>query len=296
MKIIRKNNRITTFSKEHSPVVSVSLEENFIVETIDCYCGQIKNKKDLRSQIDSSLVNASTGPIFIKDTFPGDIICVTIHKIRLDSQGLILTFPGLGPLGDLIFQENTRILPVKDGLAYFNEKIIIPVNPMIGVIGVAPVTEEVSCESPGDHGGNMDTKDIKEGSKVYLPIFVKGGNLAIGDLHAIMGDGELSGMAIEIGGKVELGISKVENHFDLKMPIVETESEYLVIASEENFEKAAKKGIWYATELLQKNLNISFEDAYCLLSATCDLRVSQIVNPLITIRVAIPKSILSILF
>lgn len=295
MEIIKRTNYITSFSSNHKPVNWKDLEEPFIVETNDCYCGQIQTENILRSEINGTLINASTGPIYIKDTFPGDVICVEIRKIQLDPQGLMLTYPGLGPLGDLIDEQDTKIIPIIDGEAYFNKEIKLPINPMIGVIGLAPKVGDISCEAPGDHGGNLDTKDIKEGSKVYLPVFVEGGYLALGDLHATMGDGELCGMGIEIGGRVEIKVSKVRTK-NIKMPIVETEKEFLIIASDLDFESASKKGIKYATRILQDNLNIEFKDAYRILSASCDLRVCQIVNPLLTIRIAIPKKLIPNLF
>ena len=155
--------------------------------------------------------------------------------------------------------------------------------------------KEISTEEPGDHGGNIDTKEIKEGSKVYLPVFIEGGLLAIGDLHGAMGDGELCGMGIEIGGKVQVNISKVDTG-TIKMPIVETEKEFLIIASDKNFEKASRKGILYATQIISEKLNLNFEDGYRLLSATCDIRISQIVNPLLTLKVAIPKTLIPNIF
>lgn len=113
----------------------------------------------------------------------------------------MVTSPGLGVLGEKITEAHTKIIPIKNGFAEFNEKIRLPLTPMIGVLGVAPAEGSVHCAVPGDHGSNMDTKLIKVGSKVYLPVFVSGANLALGDLHACMGDGELSGTGIETAGQ-----------------------------------------------------------------------------------------------
>jgi amidase len=82
----------------------------------------------------------------------------------------------------------------------FNE-LKIELNPMIGVIGVAPL-ENISNGEPGPHGGNMDNKLISEGTVLYLPVFVEGALFGLGDLHAAMGDGEVNVTGIEIGGKV----------------------------------------------------------------------------------------------
>ena len=68
----------------------------------------------------------------------------------------------------------SKIIPIEDGFALFNDRVKVPLNPMIGVIGVAPEGEPVSCGTPGAHGGNMDTKLIAEGATLYFPVFAEG--------------------------------------------------------------------------------------------------------------------------
>src|SRR5690554_447258 len=131
MKYISKDHYITEFSPINEPVLSIGLGEKFVVETNDCYCGQFNNTRVLRSQIDPSLINASTGPIYIDGVVPGDVICVHIHKITLENQGVMLTYPGLGPLGEFIHSEDTKIIPVRDHKAFFSKDIILPIEPMI---------------------------------------------------------------------------------------------------------------------------------------------------------------------
>ena len=296
MKVIGSDKRIYTFSPLNKPQAFIDLGETFWIETEDCYGGQIQTEHDLRTHIDTSTMDASTGPIAVNGVFQGDVIRVEILDIQVADKGIMVTAPGLGPLGDMIAEATTKIIPIEDGLARFNDRICFPIKPMIGVIGVAPREGSVHCATPGDHGGNLDTKDITIKSSVYFPVFVDGANLAVGDLHARMGDGELDGTGIEVAGKIKMRVSKVKCAVSLTMPIVETDEEYLVIASEQSFSAAARKGIACAVKLLEKSLELSFSDAYRLVSATCDLRVSQIVNPLITVRVAIPKSLTPPLF
>jgi len=290
MKVISKNNAIFYFDAKNKPIVSVKLNEEFWVETNDCYFGQIKTEEDLRSNIDDTLKNAATGPIKVLGVLPGDVICIEILDIKLDSYGIMITSPGHGILGDLINEPNTKIIHIKKGKAVFSDKIKLAVEPMVGVIGVSTISK-LRSTLPGEHGGNMDVKDIKAGSKVYFPVNVEGAGVAIGDLHACMADGEISGSGIDISGIVKLRISKVQG-FDVNVPIVETKKEFMVISSEETLEKAIRKGVIVACKLLQKSLKVNFPDAYRLVSITCDVRICQVVNPLVTIRVCIPKHLL----
>lgn len=290
MKVIGKNNAIFYFDVKNKPRASVKLNEEFWVKTNDCYFGQIQSKDDLRPNIDDTLKNAATGPIFVEGVQPGDFICIEILDIQLNSYGVMITSPGHGILGDLITEPDTKIIPIKKNKAIFSDKIHLTVEPMIGVIGVSSISR-IRSTFPGDHGGNMDVKDIKSGSKVYFTANVEGAGVAVGDLHACMADGEISGSGIEIAGRVKLRVSKVQG-FNVNVPIVETEKELMVIASEENLEKAIRKGVILACKLLQEFLDINFPDAYRLVSISCDVKICQVVNPLVTIRVCVPKSLL----
>ncbi|WP_440706539.1 acetamidase/formamidase family protein [Heyndrickxia oleronia] len=294
MRIFNKENVITSFSAKHKPSYSVNMGEIFQVETNDCYGGAITSPDQLRTEINIDYINPATGPIYINDLQKGETLCIDILDIQLDEYGVMVLYPGMGPLGDLVKQADTRIFHVSSGKVEFNEEIALPVKPMIGVIGVAPLEGEVFSESPGDHGGNMDTKQITTGNKLYLPVFHDGGLLALGDLHASMGDGELNGSGIEIGGKVTMSLSK--SNLSIPMPIVETTDSFMFISSAKTFEEAFNKGMEAVVHLFKKKLALSFNDSYRLLSAVCDLQISQIVNPLITVRVVVPKGIISNLF
>lgn len=116
--------------------------------------------------------------------------------IDLAPQGVMVTSVGLGVLGDHITEPNTKIIPVHDGFAHFSDDIKLPLTPMIGVMGVATKNGEIHCAVPEDHGANMDTKLVRVGSRVYFPVNAEGAGLAVGDMHACMGDGELSGTGI----------------------------------------------------------------------------------------------------
>lgn len=293
LKVFSKCNAIRQFNNSNEGIYFVKEGEEFWVETEDCFGGQLKTEKDLRPNIDASLMNSSTGPIVIEGAEEGDILCIEILDIVINSQGVMTASPGLGILGHHIKNYNTKIIPIKNNFAYFNEDIKLPIEPMIGVIGTAPKEGNFSCVLPETHGGNMDTREISVGSKVYLPIFIKGANLAIGDLHAAMGDGELSGTGIEIGGNVKLRVKLIKGDL-LKNPRLETKDYLIIIASAKEFKDAIKIATEEMVAFLQKALKLNFEDAYRLTSAACHLKVSQAVNPLVTVKVCAPKKILGL--
>jgi amidase len=93
---------------------------------------------------------------------------------------------------------NWRCLaPVRDGLIHFPPDFVVPVRPMIGVIQLA-----TWASSPIDSGGNMDFNSICPGSTVHIRAQKPGAYLSLGDVHARMGDGELTGAGVEIDSAI----------------------------------------------------------------------------------------------
>ena len=293
MQVFAKDKVIFSFNQNNKPAYFVDDGEIFMVETDDCYSGQIKNESIKRPDIDISIMDCSVGPIYVNGAEPDDVLCVEILKIDFAPQGVMVTSKGLGVLGEKITEPNTKIIPISGGYAHFAPGIDLPLTPMMGVIGVAPRSGDIHCAVPGDHGSNMDTKIITVGSKVYLPVAVKGALLAVGDLHACMGDGELSGTGIETAGKILMKVSVLKGT-RLERPMVETADSMYTIASAKEFKDGVHAAVEDMVNYLMKKTGLSFPDAYRLLSATCDIQVSQVVNDLHTFRVRAPKALLKL--
>ena len=293
MQVFAKDKVIFSFNQNNKPAYFVDDGEIFMVETDDCYSGQIKNESIKRPDIDISIMDCSVGPIYVNGAEPDDVLCVEILKIDFAPQGVMVTSKGLGVLGEKITEPNTKIIPISGGYAHFAPGIDLPLTPMMGVIGVAPRSGDIHCAVPGDHGGNMDTKIITVGSKVYLPVAVKGALLAVGDLHACMGDGELSGTGIETAGKILMKVTVLKGT-RLERPMVETADSMYTIASAKEFKDGVHAAVEDMVNYLMKKTGLSFPDAYRLLSATCDIQVSQVVNDLHTFRVRAPKALLKL--
>ena len=128
-----------------------------------------------------------TGPINITDCHINDIISVEILNIQLEEKGKMWTSNLLGILKEMNVNLYIKELPIIDNYAVFSNTIRLPIQPMIGTIGVTPSDIEVDCLVPGLYGGNMDVPSITVGSVVNLVAQVDGGLLALGDVHATMG-------------------------------------------------------------------------------------------------------------
>ena len=142
-----------------------------------------------------------TGPIFIEDAEPGDVLEVRINTIDLAIPYGYNAIGQAGFLSDEIFERNMKIIPLdtKKMIGHFAEGIEIPLHPFFGSMGVAPPKEAGRWNSapPWIHGGNLDNKELVAGTSLFLPVHVKGALFEIGDGHAAQGNGEVDITAIE---------------------------------------------------------------------------------------------------
>lgn len=288
MRVIPKDKVIFYFNTTNQANYEVEDGEVFWVEADDCYSGQIKDESVKRPDIDISIMDCAVGPINVHGAHVGDTLCVEVMAIDLADHGVMVTSKGLGVLGERITEPDTKIIPVHDGFAHFSDDIKIPLTPMIGVMGVAPKQGEIHCAVPHDHGANMDTKLVRVGSRVYFPVGVEGAGLAVGDMHACMGDGELDGTGIEIAGRMCLKVT-VYHDRPIERPVIETTDSLYFLASRVTLEESIKQGVSDTVDFLMKKFSLNFPDAYRLMSATCDAQICEVVDDNVTVRIRLPK-------
>ncbi len=260
-------------------------------ETWDARTGTIQSEQDLFVRPHPKGPNPTTGPIAVRGAEPGDAVAVEILDITLDSRGFTGIRPKAGVLGHLIHDYRTKVFDIVDGEVVFNERIKFPVRPMIGVIGTAPASGSVGNLHPGPHGGNMDNNDVRVGAKVRLPVFVPGALLAIGDVHASMGDGEISVTALEICGEVRVRVD-LEKGAGIVRPWIELPDSWITTGDGPGIADAIRVGCEEMAALLQRRLGLSIEDAYMLMSIRGDVKISQCCDPAMiaaTARVVMPK-------
>uniref|UniRef100_A0A7C5TM73 Formamidase n=1 Tax=Ignisphaera aggregans TaxID=334771 RepID=A0A7C5TM73_9CREN len=292
VKKIPSSYTIYSFSPDNKPVERVSPGEIVVFETLDALGGQIKSENTTLSSIDWSRVNPATGPLYIEGAEPGDAIVVNILDIDVDDRAIIVVIPDAGVLRYKKFRPRVKIMPIVKGRVLFNGIKLIA-KPMIGVIGVSPSNGAIPTGTSGSHGGNMDVAEIAKGSRVYLPVFVKGALLAIGDLHALQADGEICVAAAEVPGNVTVKVELIKGKKPV-LPIVETQSHIHVIGYGETLDEAAYRATEVAVEALMKEHSITFEEAYMLASLAVDLKINQAVDPAKGVRASIPKNLISI--
>lgn len=269
-----------SFSSSHQPALVIGAGELVHVQTWDCYRGAITGPENALSYIDEKLINPATGPIFVRGAERGDTLSVTLHDIRPGARGVARTYADDGQLAHLVTEPFAQFFDVHDGVVTMNERVSFPASPMLGVIGVAPESGEIATMPAGRHGGNLDNNKNTIGSTVHLPVKHSGALLAIGDMHAAMGDGEICGTGIEIAGDVLLSTAIIKG-VGTTFPVTETATSWIThgVSAVESLYEAMQIACEEAAKLLVDHWGFTISEAFIFLSVQGNLGIAQAVHP-----------------
>jgi acetamidase/formamidase len=236
-----------------------------------------------------------TGPIFVEGAEPGDSLELHIQDIELlHPWGVTAFLPGGGTLPEDFPYNGLKLVRIDEraGTAQFAPGVTLRLAPFFGSIGVAPpvLQGRVSSTPPGPHGGNLDNKDLVAGSILYLPVNVTGGLLSIGDGHALQGDGEVTGTALEtsLRGTFQVVLRKGTR---LNWPRAETPTHYITMGLSEDLDQASKLAVREMVDFLVSDKGMARDEAYFLCSLAADLHVTQTVDQTKGVHAMLPKSI-----
>ena len=292
MYTLNDDRTITAFSADAQPVLRVPDDAEIAIRTKDCYSNNLRVENDPRGEAHGSSAgcNPATGPIFVEGAMPGDTLRCDILSIAVDGYASMRISSRGGLMADRVTERTARCIALKDGQAAL-AGVTMALDPMIGVIGTAPAYDTVMTHTPADHGGNMDCNKIVKGSTLYLPVNVEGALLSMGDLHALMGDGEVMICGVETGGLVTVRVSVVRD-FPMPTPALRCRGRFSTIQSDRTLDEAARRASREMHAFLRRVTGMDACEAAMLLSLKGDLAVCQIVDPARTVRMEIDEHIL----
>jgi len=291
---LSRDTHVWSFNSAAQPTITVNSGSIVDIETWDCFTGQVTSESDTVASLDLNRVNSATGPIAVNGAEPGDTLAVTLLDIQPGPIGAGMIIPEWGQLIDQVAAPQTRIFHVKDGVITMNDRVHFPTRPMFGVIGVAPESGDISTFLAGRHGGNMDDRMNGIGATVHMPVFQSGAMLSIGDMHASMGDGEISGTGVEIGGTGRIKVEVIKNRA-AGWPVTETATHWYThgaIESGGTLNEAIKIACEEAAKLLVDQWGFTIEDAFIFLSVAGDAGIAQSTHPCpgsVIARMGVPK-------
>jgi acetamidase/formamidase len=242
------------------------------------------------AKLDFEHVNPVSGPVFVRDARPGDVLAVEILEFRPREWGWTALIPGFGLLADEFPEPWLRISRVEAERerVIFADNIELPYEPFPGTIGVAPAEPGPhSIVPPSRWGGNMDTKHLRAGTTLYLPVGVEGALFSVGDTHSAQGDGEVCGTAIETAMDVSLRLS-IRRDFSIQapqyrvppgaLPRAEATGYHVSTGVAPDLMEATKQAVRATMDQLVDRHGLSREESYALCSVAADLRIHEVVD------------------
>ncbi len=301
MKKLTADNVQYFFSPDVKPVISIIPPETVIVDTLDAAAGIIRTEGDICTPEEMERrgiggANPVSGPIFVEGAEPGDNLVVHIKEIKCGGtlhQGFTEVVPGFGGLSGPYsilppLQQISKICPIEGNEVLFPLKhkktIRIPLNPVVGTIGVAPRAERIGTVYHGqEFGGNIDSPDARVGNKIILRTNVRGGLLSLGDVAAVTGDGELSSAHVDTEAQVTLDISliKKKDAQYVDWPQIDFPDGIGSVSCPfgGSLDDAYRAAYCDLTLRLVRFYGFDLIDAYQLLSAVGEIRVNQGFDP-----------------
>jgi amidase len=294
MQRITRDKLAVVFDRRIAPVAQVRPGEIFVVETEDSRGGRTRTPETTTPEFLIEMRrrgyygNPVTGPIYVEGAEPGDTLAVHIHSQECDTLGYQGFWPWLFHLEDFFDKPSTVLREIRDGKVIFSDEIQIPVRPMIGTIGTAPAVEAILSGGMGRHGGNLDTEEVCAGSTIYLPVNVEGGLLALGDCHAIQGDGEVN--EVEMRSVVTLSCEVIKGRSPvMTWPRIETPDTLVAVAVACPLEEALRLALRDMILWMEELTGMSKHDAYLLVGIAGHVRPGQAQVPLFSMRCLMPK-------
>lgn len=297
MQRITRDQLTPVFDHRLTPVAHVQPGEEFIVETEDSRGGRTRVPEHTTPEYLLAMRkrgyhgNPVTGPIYVEGAQPGDALAITILEQKCDTLGYMGYWPFLFHLEDFFQLPATQLCEIRDGKVIFSDDIEIPVQPVIGTIGVAPPLEAIASGGMGRHCGNVDVQEIRAGSRLSLPVYVEGALLCLGDCHAIQSDGEIG--SVEMRSEIRLRCDIVRPRSPNQIwPRLETEEDMVTIGIGTPLEEAARQALREMLYWIEELTGMSKHEAYLLLGCVGHWRPGQVQVPNYSMRCLFPKNYL----
>jgi acetamidase/formamidase len=272
------------------PIATVGSGDVVEIDALDASCGQITAGSALADleALDFSRVDQVNGPVAVAGAEPGDALEIELLEFQPADWGWTASIPGFGLLADDFPQPALRVTRLGTSSAEFLPGVRIPLAPFCGELGVAPRNEGPhSTIPPAEFGGNMDTRHLTAGTRLFLPVFARGGRFSLGDGHAAQGDGEVCGTAIETPMRARVRLT-VRKDLHVTAPEFQTPGPlaagtnigpyYATDGIAPDLMTAARDAVRRMIDYLGRDHGVAPIDAYLLCSVAADLKISEVVD------------------
>jgi acetamidase/formamidase len=246
------------------------------------------------------------GPVGVRGAKPGDMLSFRFLKLTTLDWGANFNNPGdlkTGALPDEFPEGHIKVvdIDVSRKVAKFSPSISLPLGPFQGTFGLAaPEDREVvgrigpnvvSSVPPGPHAGNLDLRELQEGSILYIPVWRPGGRIFTGDSHALQGDGEVNLTALETGMREVRVQVHLHEQSGWQWPFAETETHWIALGVNRDLTEAFRIALRNTVDFLVRRAKLTRSEAYGLASMAVSFRITQVVDVNQGVHAMIPKAI-----
>jgi len=276
-----------THSRRNEPTLTVEPGQTFLVDTELCTGDWLNSIEDSFNPEIAKGPNPSSGCIYVRGASPGDMLAVTIEAIEPAELGYTGFGPGMNPFPDWIRQKEwgvvTKTVRIRNGFVEWSDDLRLPIQPMIGTLGTAPERQEFLNSHNGTYGGNLDAQEVTVGATVYLPVYVPGALLHVGDVHAIQGDGEICcGGGIECRSTVKLTVDVLPRPGRMTWPRFRDATHIGCFGCARPAEDAFRLAVQDLVYWLADDYDLDEREVFLLLGQVLEARCTQFVDPLYT--------------
>lgn len=292
-----------SFSNEYKPVLTIESGDSVEFQTLDIGWGYSPAKGEERVLFKSREKEEKPGhpilgPVAINGAKPGMVLEVKINDIVPGWYGWNVAggtnswqnqAMGLTEAEQVVLNWELDVKTMTGRVELKNRTFSVGLSPFMGLMAVAPAEPGVhSTIPPRLYGGNIDCKELVRGSSLFLPIGVEGALFSVGDGHAVQGDGEISGTAIECPMELVDLTFVVRDDMKLNMPRANTPSGWVTFGFSEDLNEAAATALAEMNQLIQDFFGVNGSEASGLMSVAVDLRVTQVVNGVKGVHAVLP--------
>ena len=275
------------------PMVKVQPDEEFRIEVLR----SLAEIEDVRTvpvpftpECEGHPLTPIAGPIIVHGAEPGDAVAIDLLEITPGPDGVTAILRKFGVLKEEFAEPKALACPVRDGKAWFGDRIPIPLYPNLGTISTMPA-DGYKPSYAGAYGGDFDQRDVGVGSRVHLPVIHPGAQVFFADPHAVISDGIISGTGVECSASVRARIGLNKN-VALDRPIIEQKDTIQILGWGPTVEAATEDASRGAVDFVASRTRLSREEAYMLLGITGELRVGTSPRPVMCARLMIPREVL----
>ncbi len=288
------------FSSQSAPVLRLHSGDTVRTKTVDA-SGTDENSKRI-----SPPGNPLTGPFYIENTLPGDVLVIKLKQVQTNRSW---AFSGRALLDNVLDSsylrerkfsdiDNRWLIDKEKGIIRLEKpsenlkNLIVPLAPFLGCIGVAPPDgASIRSRDSGVFGGNMESHYVRTGATVYLPVFQEGAYLFLGDGHANQGDGELTGDALETSMEVEFTVEVLESQFS-GTPRIETDESLISIGVAGSLDNATRTATSDMARWLERRYKLNSSEVAMVMGFANQYEIADLVPPYLTVLARIPKKAL----